>query len=133
MALTAKEQRQLLIDLTSGRISKAEYDEIMYNQRIRDVRTSAGAAPIPLTEAEKRLFYVALTRAKDELIITRSGDFSSVSSVNTESGIHSRYFLSELPGFLVVNEDKRLSKAPHSPENLGTKRFSRPSTRVDVE
>lgn len=56
MALTPQEQRQLLLDLTSGRISKAEYDEIIYNQTIRDVRTSAGAAPIPLTEAEKRLF-----------------------------------------------------------------------------
>lgn len=55
MALTPQEQRQLLIDLTSGRISKAEYDEIIYNQRIRDLRTSSNQAPNPLTETEKRL------------------------------------------------------------------------------
>jgi hypothetical protein len=56
MALTPQEQRQLLIDLVSGRISKKEYDEILYNQRIRDLRTASNQAPNPLTETEKRLF-----------------------------------------------------------------------------
>jgi hypothetical protein len=43
MALTPQEQRQLLIDLVSGRISKAEYDEVLYNQRIRDLNKTVGA------------------------------------------------------------------------------------------
>ncbi len=56
MALTPQENRQLLIDLVSGRISKAEYDEVLYNQRVRDLRTASNKAPNPLTETEKRLF-----------------------------------------------------------------------------
>ena len=66
MALTPKEERQLLMDLVSGRITKAQYDEIRYNQRIRDLRTSAGAPPNPLTEAEKALF----TRAASNMNTT---------------------------------------------------------------
>ena len=66
MALTPQEQRQLLMDLVSGRISKAEYDEIIYNQRVRDLKTASGQAPNPLTETEKRLF----TRAASNMNTT---------------------------------------------------------------
>ena len=55
MALTAIERRQLLIDLVSGRISQEEYNSIMQYQLRRDAQTSQGMAPLPLTEAEKRL------------------------------------------------------------------------------
>ena len=55
MALTAIERRQLLIDLVSGRISQEEYNSIMQYQLRRDAQTNQGMAPLPLTEAEKRL------------------------------------------------------------------------------
>ena len=55
MALTAQERRQLLIDLVSGRISQEEYNSIMQYQLRRDAQTNLGMAPLPLTEAEKRL------------------------------------------------------------------------------
>ena len=38
MALTASQQRQLLIDLVSGRITKAQYDKVLYDERIKDLR-----------------------------------------------------------------------------------------------
>lgn len=38
MALTASQQRQLLIDLVSGRITKAQYDKALYDERIKDLR-----------------------------------------------------------------------------------------------
>ena len=56
-------------------------------------------------EEERRVLYVALTRAKDELMITRSGDFSAASSVSNRSDPYSRYFLSGLPEALVDDED----------------------------
>ena len=56
MALTPQEQRQLLIDLVSERISKEEYEEVLYNQRIRDLKKSNNQPVNPLTESEKRLF-----------------------------------------------------------------------------
>ena len=56
MALTPQEQRQLLIDLTSGRISKLEYDEIIAMQGFRDKRVKSGFTPPALSETEKRLF-----------------------------------------------------------------------------
>ena len=60
MALTPLEERQLLMDLVSGRISKAEYDEIRYNQKIRDIKKSNNQPVNPLTETEKRLFTRAI-------------------------------------------------------------------------
>ena len=60
MALTPLEERQLLMDLVSGHISKAEYDEIRYNQSLRDLKKSSNQPVNPLTESEKRLFTRAM-------------------------------------------------------------------------
>ena len=84
-------------------------------------------------EEERRVLYVALTRAKDELMITRSGDFSSASSVSNSSDPYSRYFLSTLPDFLADDEDTRLSDKSLKRESIHKKSFSRPSTRIDIE
>lgn len=84
-------------------------------------------------EEERRVLYVALTRAKDELIITRSGDFSSASSVTSSSDPYSRYFLSSLPDLLADDEDTRLNENTLKKESLHKKNFSRPSTRIDIE
>jgi len=84
-------------------------------------------------EEERRVLYVALTRAKDELMITRSGDFSSASSVGNSTDPYSRYFLSKLPETLAEDADTRLSDKPLEKEGLHKKSFSRPSTRIDIE
>jgi len=84
-------------------------------------------------EEERRVLYVALTRAKDELMITRSGDFSSASSVGNSTDPYSRYFLSKLPETLAEDADTRLSNKPLEKEGLHKKSFSRPSTRIDIE
>lgn len=51
-------------------------------------------------EEDRRVLYVALTRAKNELIITR--DTNSINTVNksNQAGFSSKYFLEELPGNL---------------------------------
>jgi DNA helicase-2/ATP-dependent DNA helicase PcrA len=84
-------------------------------------------------EEERRVLYVALTRAKDELMITRSGDFSASSSVTNGSDPYSRYFLSTLPETLADDEDTRLSDESPGKESIHKKKFSRPSTRIDIE
>jgi len=84
-------------------------------------------------EEERRVLYVALTRAKDELMITRSGDFSSASSVTNNSDPYSRYFLSSLPNLLADDEDTRFSERTLEKEGLHKKNFSRPSTRIEIE
>lgn len=94
MALTPQEQRQLLLDLTSGRITKAEYDEIIYNQRVRDLRTSNNQPPNPLTETEKRLLQransstnttVTPTTSADQVIPPQS-EFGPSTPINPETG-----------------------------------------------
>ena len=84
-------------------------------------------------EEERRVLYVALTRAKDELIVTRSGDFSAVSSSNSGRDPYDRYFLSALPDCLYNNEDSRLGTDPVKKDSSRSKKFSRPSTRIDLE
>jgi DNA helicase II / ATP-dependent DNA helicase PcrA len=84
-------------------------------------------------EEERRVLYVALTRAKDELMVTRSGDFSSASSVSNRSDPYSRYFLSALPELLADNDDTRLNDQPPGKESIHNKNYSRPSTRIEIE
>jgi len=83
MALTPQEQRQLLIDLVSGRITKAEYDEVNYNQRVRDLRTASGQAPNPLTETEKRLFSRATKTTQPTLPTVNDQGVVDVSDIDT--------------------------------------------------
>ena len=53
------------------------------------------------TEEDRRVLYVALTRAKNELYISR--DTNSINTVNTQPSTHpnSKYFLEALPDRLV--------------------------------
>jgi hypothetical protein len=83
MALTPQENRQLLIDLVSGRISKAEYDEVLYNQRVRDLRTASNKAPSPLTETEKRLFSRAAQTTQPTLPTVNDQGVIDVSTIDT--------------------------------------------------
>lgn len=87
----------------------------------------------PSVEEERRVLYLALTRAKAKSTIIRSGDFSAGSSVRKDPDIYNRYFLSTLPSHLVVDKDERLGQKPQTKEKAGSKRFSRPSTRIDNE
>lgn len=58
-------------------------------------------------EEERRVLYVALTRAKNELIITRTTDSLNAHHSDADSGLeemNSAYFLEELPEDLVTQE-----------------------------
>jgi DNA helicase-2/ATP-dependent DNA helicase PcrA len=55
-------------------------------------------------EEERRVLYVALTRAKNELYITRSTDFRSSFYVENKSTKGEEYYLAEVPGELVLHE-----------------------------
>ena len=83
MALTPQENRQLLIDLVSGRISKKEYDEVLYNQRVRDLRTASNQAPNLLTETEKRLFTRAAQSTQSTVPTVNDQGVIDVSSIDT--------------------------------------------------
>jgi len=55
-------------------------------------------------EEERRVLYVALTRAKNELFITRSSDYRSSFYITNNPTEGEEYFLSEVPDELVKNE-----------------------------
>jgi len=55
-------------------------------------------------EEERRILYVALTRAKNELFITRSTDCRSGFYVQNKPTEGEEYFLSEVPEKLVMRE-----------------------------
>ncbi|MFV1976504.1 MAG: ATP-dependent helicase [Candidatus Scalindua sp.] len=55
-------------------------------------------------EEERRILYVALTRAKNELFVTRSMDYSSGFYVQNKPTVGEEYFLSEVPENLVMRE-----------------------------
>lgn len=55
-------------------------------------------------EEERRILYVALTRAKNELFVTRSTDYRSGFYVQNKPTEGEEYFLSEVPEELVIKE-----------------------------
>jgi DNA helicase II / ATP-dependent DNA helicase PcrA len=55
-------------------------------------------------EEERRVLYVALTRAKNELIVTRSTDHNSGFFVQNKATEGEEYFLSDIPEHLVSKE-----------------------------
>ena len=81
MALTPEEQRQLLIDLTSGRISQQEYNSIIQYQKFRDIRKQNNLSVPPLTEAEKRLFQRA--NSGTNTTATPSQDEPEIDAIDT--------------------------------------------------
>ncbi|MCP4458107.1 MAG: ATP-dependent helicase [Cytophagales bacterium] len=59
---------------------------------------------IDAEEEERRILYVALTRAKNELFVTRSTDYRSGFYVQNKPTEGEEYFLSEVPEELVMKE-----------------------------
>jgi len=55
-------------------------------------------------EEERRVLYVALTRAKNELIVTRSTDHNSGFYVQNKATEGEEYFLSDIPEHLISKE-----------------------------
>ena len=87
-------------------------------------------------EEERRVLYVAMTRAKDELIITRSGNFSSASSsskIQIEDKKYERYFLSDIKDKLFKNNDHRLLNDDNLTDGSFSRSFPKPSTKIDLE
>jgi len=116
MALTPQEERQLLIDLVSGRITKAEYEEIRYNQRVRDLRTASGQAPNPLTETEKRLFSRATQTTQPTLPTVNDQGVIDVSTIDTTTrspGITNQFGTppQDLPDTMGAQEQAAFEKA----------------------
>ena len=57
-----------------------------------------------LVEEERRVLYVALTKAKNELFVTRSTDYRSGFYIQNKPTEGEEYFLSEVPDILVMKE-----------------------------
>ena len=86
-------------------------------------------------EEERRVLYVALTRAKDELIVTRSGGFSAASSsskIKIDDQMYERYFLSDLKDELFTNNDHRLNNDSGGIDGSHSDSFPKPSTKIDL-
>ena len=106
MALTPREERQLLLDLSSGRITQEEYNSIRQYQLKRDAQTSLGKAPVPLTEAEKRLFTRAGTSTTQ---FTKYSGTSAVAAGPTTSN-----FVDDRPP--MDEEEKKFYETTKEPE-----------------
>src|SRR3989304_739620 len=65
---------------------------------------SRSCGDIDSEEEERRILYVAFTRAKNELFITRSTDYRSGFYVQNKPTEGEEYFLSEVPDKLVMRE-----------------------------
>ena len=86
-------------------------------------------------EEERRVLYVALTRAKDELIVTRSGGFSAASSsskIKIDDQMYERYFLSDVKDELFTNNDHRLNNESEGIDGSHSDSFPKPSTKIDL-
>ena len=86
-------------------------------------------------EEERRVLYVALTRAKDELIVTRSGGFSAASSsskIKIDDQMYERYFLSDVKDELFTNNDHRLNNDSEGIDGSHSDSFPKPSTKIDL-
>lgn len=71
-------------------------------------------------EEERRVLYVALTRAKDELIMLRSSVIRySARNVNAEEQLIESYFFNDLPGELVIEHAGRGGDADTEPTPSG--------------
>ena len=86
-------------------------------------------------EEERRVLYVALTRAKDELIVTRSGGFSAASSsskIKIDDQMYERYFLSDVKDELFTNNDHRLNNDSDGIDGSHSDSYPKPSTKIDL-
>ena len=111
------------------------------SKRCYVINVSPGMYPLTRTlnddsevEEERRVLYVALTRAKDELIITRSINESAASAQKGKDDKNDLYFLANLEDDLIENEDHRyLDSENQFSESKLTKSRNKPSTSVDLE
>ncbi len=83
-------------------------------------------------EEDRRVLYVALTRAKDQLFITRSGNQSAASLAKSQDEKHDLYFFSDLPENLYENKDHRYADYGNIFEEMDYI-STKPSTNVDLE
>ena len=76
-----------------------------------------------------------MTRAKDELIVTRSGGFSAASSsskIKIDDQMYERYFLSDVKDELFTNNDHRLNNDSGGIDGSHSDSFPKPSTKIDL-
>ena len=83
-------------------------------------------------EEERRVLYVALTRAKDELIITRSGMFSYASAVKDKQDSNDKYFLANTPHNLFIDKDHRFNKKSNKLKSSKISEKKKPSTNLEL-
>ena len=84
-------------------------------------------------EEDRRVLYVALTRAKDKLLITRSGNESAASMQKSESDINDQYFFADLPEDLYENKDHRYKNNYEDIFEELDFISAKPSTNIDLE
>ena len=84
-------------------------------------------------EEDRRVLYVALTRAKDQLLITRSGNESAASLQKSETDKNDLYFFADLPEELYTNKDHRYADYGNIFEEMEYISTNKPSTNVDLE
>lgn len=110
------------------------------SKRCYVINVSPGMYPLTRTlgedsevEEERRVLYVALTRAKDDLIITRSGNESAASAQKWNKDENDLYFLADLSDNLIKNEDHRYLNSENQFSKSDLKSRRKPSTSVDLE
>ncbi len=110
------------------------------SKRCYVINVSPGAYPLTRAlleeseiEEERRVLYVAITRAKDELILTRSGNASAASSLRRNTDPNERYFLVDIPKDIYVNSDHRMSNRSNNLKKSKDVKRSKPSTNLDIE
>lgn len=109
------------------------------------INVSQGSFPSPLDledegklEEERRVLYVALTRAKNKLIITRINNDNSNEKSNINSKLHSSYFLKGISENLVEfseggggnNPKKDTLKLSNTPNNHVTLSFNEEKSKT---
>jgi DNA helicase-2/ATP-dependent DNA helicase PcrA len=95
-------------------IAGAEEGVIPHERSLEDGAFDPGVNPL---EEERRLFYVAITRARDKLFIT------SCQSRRQSSEKQPSPFLEEIPAHLIQRhkEEEKEAEAPVSPEDFFAK------------
>ena len=84
-------------------------------------------------EEDRRVLYVALTRAKDQLLITRSGNQSAASMQKSDKEKNDQYFFADLPEDLYENKDHRYKNTYENISDDLDFISTKPSTKIDLE
>lgn len=62
-------------------------------------------------EEQRRVLYVALTRAKEELVVTRTMSFKNTAMIDSLSAVGEAYYFNEVPAALFKNESQGANKS----------------------